>query len=176
MAAESVPGQTVQMAKAPLRIAAPPPAPTVTVNRTVPNVTPPSPDLKFSANPTDAEIFLARVFDQPIVSIGKGGSLAENKDLAAALLAYRNRQDLDDASAIENFLQVHPDSPRYLSLLVQLGSHYRHTSQFSKALAAWQQVWESGKNITDLNGRQVVDQAAGDWASLLVTLGRQDDL
>lgn len=176
IAAESAPSQTVRIANAPLRLTAPPPAPQVTVNRTVANVMPPSTDLKFSANPTDAEIARARVFESPIISIGKTTSATENADLAAALLAYRNRQDQDDASAIEAFLQTHPDSPYYLSLLAHLSSHYRHTCQFSKALAANQQIWALAKDSTNLDGRRIGDQAVGDWASLLVTFGRMDDL
>ena len=153
----------------------PPAAPKVTINRTLPNIMPPTTDLKFSATPTDKEISRARIFETPIVSFGKT-SAAENADLAAALLAYRNRQDPDDASAIENFLQMHPDSPRYLSLSEHLASHYRRTSQFSKALELWPQIWKKGKNVTDLDGRQVVDRAVGDWASFLVTLGRMQEL
>ena len=161
----SIPPATTQFAM-------PPAEPVVTVNRTVPNVAPPSTDLQFSAEPTDEEISSARAFEGPIISLGKTASPTENADLAAALLAYRNRQDPDDASAIENFLQGHPDSPRYISLLGNLASHYRSTGQFSKALAAWQQVWTSGKDITDVNGRQIVDQSVSELVSLLNTIGR----
>jgi YD repeat-containing protein len=166
----------IQTASASNRLMSPPPAPQVTVNRTIPDLTPPSTDLKFSDNPTDEEIFLARVFTQPIISIGKTSDSAENKDLAVALLAYHNRQDPDDGSAIENFLETHPNSPRYLSLMANLATHFRETSQFSKALGAWQRVWALGKNVTDENGMQVVDNAVADWATFLVTLGRTDDL
>jgi RHS repeat-associated protein len=154
---------------------APPPAPKVRVNRTVLAITPPTTELKFSSQPTDGEIVRARVFPELIVAIGKTTS-AENADLAQALLAYRNRQDKDDASAIENFLKGHPDSPRYVSLAANLAAHYRRTSQFSRALPEWQQIWASGKDIADVNGRQIVDQAVGEWASFLVTLGRKDEL
>jgi hypothetical protein len=139
--------QSVPISKADATFRTPPSAPEVTVNRTVPDVQPPSTELQFSNNPTDEEISRARVFDEPIVSIGKNSSSTENADLAQALLKYRDRQDSDDASAIENCLQTHPDSPHYISLQVNLAAHYRRTSQFSKALATWQQVWASGKNI-----------------------------
>src|SRR5687768_13381093 len=42
----------------------------VVVNRTIPQVTPPAKELRFSANPTDNEFFHARVFAEPIVSMG----------------------------------------------------------------------------------------------------------
>ncbi len=158
------------------RFATPPPAPVVTVNRTVPIVQPFSTGLHFSAVPTDEEIARAPVFGMPLITVGKVTDPGENNDLAAALLAYHNRTDSDDASAIENFLQAHPNSPRYLSLMVDLATHYRETCQFSKALDTWQKVWASGKDVTDLNGEQIVDKAIGDWASFLVTLGRAEDI
>ena len=145
-------------------------------NSEVSDLTPPSNDLKFSTEPTDKEIFLARIFNQPIISIGKTANPTENKDLALALRAFQNRQDPDDASAIENFLQAYPNSPRYISLLANLANHYRQTSQFSKALATWQEVWSLGKGVTDPNGAQIVDNAISEWATFLVTLGRADDL
>ena len=101
----------------------------------------------------------------------------KTKTIAPALLDYRNRQDPDDASAIENFVQTHPDSPRLVPLLNQLGAHYRRTCQFSKAMATYQQVWDLGKNITDPNGKELtVDQSAADWATLLSMFGRVDML
>jgi RHS repeat-associated protein len=158
------------------QFATPPPAPVVTVNRTVPNVEPPSTEVQFSANPTDEEIARARVFEAPIITVGKVTDSNENGDLAIALLAYYNRTDADDGTAIEGFLLTHPNSPRSLSLMVNLATHYRETSQFSKALDIWQRVWASGKNVTDLNGEQIVDKAVGDWATFLVTLGRAEDI
>jgi len=172
-AAETIPAQTQPVAS---NFAVPPPMPVVTVNRTVSDVKSPTTELVFSANPADEEIAHARVFQTPIVTVGKVADPGENSDLATALVAFRSRQDSDDASAIENFLKLHPSSPRNISLKANLAEHYRHTSQFSKAVDAYQQVWALGKNVTDLNGHQVVDQAIGDWASLLVTLGRAGDL
>jgi RHS repeat-associated protein len=148
----------------------------VVVNRTLPAVQPPSSTLQFSAAPTDAEIARARVFSEPIISWGTNLSPNENKDLAQALLAFRNRQDPDDASAIENFLQTHPNSPRALSLLANLGSHYRGTMQFTKAMAAWRETWERGKGITDLDSKDVVDGAMSEMAQFYVTLGWADEL
>jgi len=154
----------------------PPAAPVVKVNRTVPKVGPALTGLKFSAVPTDAEIARAPAFSAAIVSVGNaGGTPTENADLAAALVAYQNRSDPDDATALENFLQTHPNSPRYISLTSQLASHYRRTMQFSKALDAWQQIGIRGKDITDSNVRQIVDQAVAERGALLLTFGRLNE-
>ena len=150
--------------------------PKVAVNRVVPVVRPLELGLRFSAEPTDGEIAGARVFERPIISLGKKGTAGENRDLAVALLAYRNRVEVDDASALEGFLQRHPDSPRRISLSGHLAGHYRQTAQFTKALEAWRQIWVEGREEKDREGRQVVDEAVGERASYLVTFGRTGDL
>ena len=167
--ADSIPSQSVVTLGAGVM-------PVVVVNRTVPNVTAPSVNLQFSGNPTDGEIAGARVFENPIISLGTTSAPNENAVLAGALQSYRNRVNPEDASALENFLQAYPNSPRYLSLSGILAMHYRRNCQFSKALDTWQQVWTAGKNVTDPNVRQIIDQAAGERAKLLITFGRMDEL
>jgi RHS repeat-associated protein len=171
--AETVPATTSNGSRP---FAVPPPEPVVTVNRTVPMVQLPTTDLRFSANPSDEEVTRARIFEHPIVHIGNKPATSENKDLAAALLAFRNRQNPDDAGAIENFIQSHPNSAWNISLTANLATHYRQSCQFSKALDTWKTTWSTGKDVTDINGRQVVDQAIGDWATFLITLGRMGEL
>ena len=157
------------------------PAPVLTpknvkVNRTVPKVQPPSLDLQFSAAPTDEEISRARVFSAPVIPAGKNRSAGENKDLALALKRFRDRADADDASDVENFLKKYPDSQWRVSLAASLGSHYRHTMQFTKALAAWREAWASGKSSTDANVKDIADGAVAEMAQYYVTLGRTDEL
>ena len=148
----------------------------VRVNRTVPAVQPPSPNVTFSTNPSDAEIFSARVFSCPVVAVGPTKSAGENQALAQALLAFHHRADRDDASAIEAFLAAHPDSPRRISLLSHLASHYRATCQFSKALDLWPQIWALGSALPQSDVKAMVDQSVAEWATFLVTLGRMDEL
>jgi YD repeat-containing protein len=148
----------------------------VVVNRTVPKVQPPSLDLQFSDAPKDEEISRARVFTTPLVPAGKIRSDGENKDLALALKQFRNRTDADDASDIENFLKKYPHSQWRVSLAANLGSHYRRTMQFTKALATWREAWALGKDSTDPNVKEVVDEAAAEMAQFYVTLGWTDEL
>jgi len=174
-------GGTTILPAGPGRSATEYPAPVLTpkhvkVNRTVPKVQPPSLDLQFSAAPTDEEISRARVFPAPVVPAGKNRSAGENKDLALALKRFRDRADADDASAVENFLKKYPDSQWRVSLAASLGSHYRRTMQFTKALAAWREAWALGKDITDPNVKDVVDGAVAEMSRYYVTLGRTDEL
>ncbi len=93
----------------------------VTVNRTVPKVTPPKSGLEFSAHPTTQEISRARVFEEPLMPIGGEPSAEENADLAGALLSYANRSGPDDFASLTGFLHKHPQSPWRAAVLTGLG-------------------------------------------------------
>jgi YD repeat-containing protein len=153
----------------------PPPAPKVTVNRTVPQVEPPSTDITFSANPTDMEIMHAHIFADQLVPV-KPGTPQEDQDLAQALTAFLQRTTSDDFSAIAGFLDSHPQSVWRISLLTELGIAYRQTGWFSKALACWQEAWDSGKTASDPVIKVVADRAVGKLLQLDARLGRYDRL
>src|SRR5262245_56961625 len=110
------------------------------VNRTVPKVTPPTP-LSFSAVPTDAEFLRTGLFSEPLAPVSATSS-DENRDLAQAVLAYRDAVRKSGASdAVEpllSFLDAHPKSVWKPALQLNLGIIYRQTGHFSKALAIWQ--------------------------------------
>ena len=148
----------------------------VVVNRTIPQVTPPSKELRFSANPTDQEIFQARVFAEPVVSMSGTRQPGENRELGQALIDFRNRPRPEDASALENFLARHPGSPKRASLLLNLASTYRKNGQFTKALAAWEEAWNVSKNEKEPRPRAVAEQALAELAAFTVTLGRTEPL
>ncbi len=76
----------------------PPAAPTVRVNRTVPPVKPPAAGVHFSAQPTVAEIFQARVFAEPLVPVGGVPSDAETRALADGRRGGRRCKATSDAS------------------------------------------------------------------------------
>src|SRR6266478_10325 len=73
--------------------------------------------LNFSAQPTDAEFFSANLFAVPLCAVGRT-SLEENRALAEALLAYAQRTEPDDSSALSQFLDHFPQSPWKPALLV----------------------------------------------------------
>ena len=116
------------------------------------------------------------MFPALLVPAGKNRSAGENKDLALALKRFHDRTDADDASAVENFLNKHPDSQWRVSLTANLGGHYRHTMQFTRALAAWRETWALGKGSADPKVIDVADEAAAEMAQYYVTLGRTDEL
>jgi len=78
----------------------------------------------FSPNPTSQDIFLARLFEEPLVPIGADPTPAENAALAAALLDYAKRSGPDDFSGLTGFLEAYPKSPWNAALLTNLGLEY----------------------------------------------------
>jgi RHS repeat-associated protein len=160
--------QTKTPAKAPL-----PPA--VRVNRTIPKVTPIAAFPVFSKNPSDEDIIRARVFEEPLVPFATGNE-NENRALSAALLSYLKGGNTEDLSALESFLQTHPQSVWRVSLLTNMGIVYRRTGYFTRALAAWDEAWRLGKTDPRPTQRAIADRAVAELAELNARLGRYDIL
>ncbi|HTS18573.1 MAG TPA: RHS repeat-associated core domain-containing protein [Verrucomicrobiae bacterium] len=148
----------------------------IMVNRSLPIVRPPSLTPSFSDPPTDAEVFSYRFLEDSLVPMLGTTSAEENRALVKALLAYRQRSDPDDFSEILSFLQGHPDSAWRVSLLANLGYAYRRAGYFSKALTAWQEAWQLGRNVSEPRARVVVDRVAGEIAELNAWVGRYETL
>ncbi len=153
----------------------PPPPPKVKVNRSVPQVAPPPVLPSFSEHPTDTEIFRARVFQEPLVPNGQT-TVAENQALAGALMAYLKAASREETSAIESYLATNPESPWTASVLLGLGIVYRNTAHFSKALPAYQRVWDLAKGAVDPRAKAVADRALGELVALHSRLGHMQEL
>ena len=91
-------------AAAPDQTKAPQPA-KVKVNKTVPTVTPPPLALELSDSPTDAELFRARIFTEPLVPVGGATTPEENAALARALEEYVAGGASDRTAPLEAFLR-----------------------------------------------------------------------
>lgn len=145
------------------------------VNRTVPQVTPPSATLHFSAAPTVEEISRSHVFAHPLTASGEVTS-EENSALATALTNFSGRATRDDFSALTAFLDAYPQSPWRASLLLNLGLSYYHSGYFSKALDAWERAWNESKQETSAPLQAVADHAAAQLAKMNARIGRADRL
>jgi RHS repeat-associated protein len=152
------------------------PAAPSSVNRTIPDVNRPKTGLEFSAHPTTQEIFLARVFEEPLVPIGGEPSPDENAALAAALVGYAKRSGPDDFISLTGFLEKHPKSPWRAALLTDLGLEFYNTAHYSLALGAWEKAWPLAKDSTDRKGSAIADRAAGELAFMYARLGRMTEL
>lgn len=147
------------------------------VNRTIPQVAPPATRLSFSSSPTDAEFLRASLFPEPLAPAGKTAE-QENRDLAEALLAYRDaigRSGAPDAvKPILAFLAVHPHSAWRPVLQLDLGLVYRQTGHFSKAMEVWQQGWDESKGLQDPRGTALANAIVAHLSQLDAYLGRKE--
>jgi tetratricopeptide (TPR) repeat protein len=132
--------------------------------------------LNFSRQPTESEIFNARVFDEPLLAFWGKPSFAENKALTDALATYAGRTNLDDFSSLTDFLADYPQSAWDASLLLHLGTEYYNLGYYSKALDAFEQAWQKYKRLDDPKGKAQADRALGELAKLYSKLGRMQEL
>jgi hypothetical protein len=117
-------------------------APPGTVNRTVPPMLAPSPQIKFSAHVTDTEIERAHIFDERLIRIGARPDSQENAALAKVLSSYAEAslaagpsgKDTVELGSIEQFIISHPNSSWKVALLTNLGIEYYRRCAFTKAL------------------------------------------
>ena len=150
-----------------------------TVNRTVPKVTPPATELTFPATPADADFLRTGLFSEPLAPVA-GTTVEENRDLAHALLAYRDatrKAGANDAvGPILAFLAAHPNSAWKPVLQLDLGIIYRQTGHFSKALEIWQTGWDETKSLTDPRGQTLANALVARLSQLDAYLGRKEVL
>jgi RHS repeat-associated protein len=108
------------------------------------------------------------------VPIGGKTTGADNQATANFIEGWRSRRDREEFSLLDNFVALHPESPWVVGLLINKGLECRHLGYFSEALDAWQTAWDRGRKETSLQGRLLVDRAAGELADLSARLGRYD--
>jgi hypothetical protein len=151
-------------------------APRVTVNRTVPTVTPPPAEPQFSASPTVAEITRARVFSEPLVPVGGEPTAGENLVLARALLTFHRSGGSEWRSTIGDFLLTHPESPWRAGLLLNVGRLQVREHAYSRALETFNRAWILSKDSTTPLGTAVADMAVSEWMALAARQGRVEEV
>ena len=110
------------------------------------------------------------------------GATSEDDDIAlkAALEQYARESKQtglrDAVTSLVSFTREHPNSPWNGALLINLGSLYRQTGHFSRALESWQAAWRLTKQLTTPNGRALGDAAVAHLSQLLAYLGRKEAL
>ncbi len=138
--------------------------------------------LAFSPTPTDAELFAARVFEEPLVPIvtdmqtNATETMLESASLTRALRVYRNQTDPQDVAPLIAFLQQYPQSRWRASLLLNLRLLYRHSGYITRALAAFEESWALAKKQTLAYPAAIADRAVTELADLNSRLGRMDRL
>jgi hypothetical protein len=129
--------------------------------------------------PSDEEILRIGLFAEPLVPV-KATEADENRELARALTAYqlaaRSVQHRDHVEALTAFLRARPTSAWRPALLLNLGTIYRQTGHFSRALATWQEAWDASRSLSTPHGQAIGDAAAAALSQFQAYLGRKETL
>src|SRR5882672_5238700 len=106
-----------------------------------------APALELPAAPGGSKFNPVVVFDRPLLPT-RTTTPVENLALAAALEGFAGRTVRDDFSALQRYLDNNPDSAWSPGLETQLGHEYYRVGRYSRAIAAWRHVWESGRSAS----------------------------
>jgi RHS repeat-associated protein len=112
-----------------------------------------------SREPTTEELRSPLVFGRPLVASGDEPTARHNTALGEAVRAFVAREDPDDQTALEAFLQDYPDSPYRPSLSLNLADDYWSSGRFTQALRSYEDAWRLAKNAERSDVRGVADAA-----------------
>ncbi len=118
--------------------------------------------------------------EEPLVAT-KRTSRQEDKALNTALQALESPIDVtrdfaEIAKPLENYLAKYPESGWSMAIQTNLGLGYYRSGYFSRALSAWEQAWELGRNANTLEAKRLTDRAVGELARMHARVGHADEL
>ena len=79
-------------------------------------------------------------------------------------------------AAIDDYISQNPTSPEVAVLHSGLGTYFRSTGRFTRALEHWNEAFALAQDRQDERGVHAADQALANSARLLASLGRVDEL
>ena len=150
------------------------PANTAPKKRSVPKVI--RQQLRFSADPSDAELYIAHVLPEPLVPKSGKAVTGENRALADALLAYSARKEREDTAALSDFINGYPTSRWRSALELNVGLLRFQSGYLSDALADFRSSWEHGKSETGIRQKAIANRAISELMVLDARLGRMEEL
>ncbi len=128
-----------------------------------------------AVDPADS-IRASRIFEEPLVPVGKAPKPLETQALEQALQAYRATGDNEAVGPFLDYLRSYPASPWNASLRCNLGALYRWKGYYTRALEAWEAAFTEAQAIAGPEAKQIADRALGDLVLLNARLGRMDRL
>ena len=134
------------------------------------------PVFSLSADPTDTELSMARIFLEPLIPMNSATVAGENRALAVAVTAFKSRADKDDASALDAFVAAYPKSRWTPSLQLNLGSFMFDHGFISKARDLWLASWNASKDEKSEAQKSVADRAIAELLLLHSRLGNMEQL
>lgn len=129
-----------------------------------------------SAHPSDIELANAHLFEEPLAAMSGTSFAGENDELAKALLSFKSAKDLDNTSALTDFLTRHPNSRWAPSLKLNVGLLRFQSGYLSEALQLWTSAWNSAKGEKGAAQKAIADRAIAEVLLLNARLGRMSEL
>ncbi|MCA9815504.1 MAG: hypothetical protein KC652_10355 [Cyanobacteria bacterium HKST-UBA01] len=133
------------------------------------------PELSFPENPSDQDIASARVFEEPLVPIGSTSNDSSNKELARALVNFKDSGSLN-IEGISEFLSNHPDSPWRASLELNVGLKKLESGEITDAMNLFQSSWDSSKEEKNPRPKALADRSIAELLLLDARLGKTEEL
>jgi RHS repeat-associated protein len=125
-------------------------------------------------HPSDTDLFMVRVFEEPLVPMSQKKVAGENEALGQALEDYAAEGVRGDIRVFDEFLKEYPTSRWNAALQTNLGIIRRKGGYFSDALDRLAQAWKLSKQETALEPKALADRALGEYADLNARFGRVD--
>ncbi len=126
-------------------------------------------------NPPSEFARLKSQFEEPLIATGPT-SPKEDDALFRSLKSYRDRTVEDDFTSLNVFLSDNPRSAWRVGLLTNLGLLDYHYGYFSRSIDAWTEAWQSGRSLTEPQGKALTDRAFAELARMHARLGHADVL
>jgi RHS repeat-associated protein len=114
-------------------------------------------------------------FEEPLIATGPT-SPKEDQALLRAITAYRDQAIPDDFRVFDVFLSEHPRSAWATGVLTNLGLLYYHYGYFSRAISSWEQAWQAGSSVTEVQPKALVNRAIGELIRMHARLGHADEV
>ncbi|EJB01774.1 RHS repeat-associated core domain protein [Rhizobium leguminosarum bv. trifolii WSM597] len=133
-----------------------------------------APDNKTSFGPVN-ELFNVVGLPEPLVTTGSV-SQSESNALREAVTSFAQDPNLSKNNKLAEYLDRFPQSNWAPAINVNLGLLYLHDGYFSRAVTAWREAWELGRDAREPQARALVDRAVGELALLYANLGQTEQL
>lgn len=121
------------------------------------------------------KLFNAVGLPEPLVATGPVSQL-ESTALREAVESFAQNPDLSNNNKLADYLDRFPHSNWAPAIYTNLGLLYLHDGYFSRAIDAWREAWELGRNAKEPRARALIDRAVGELAQLYANLGQTEQL
>lgn len=112
----------------------------------------------------------------PLRPITDDPSANDTSSLAQAIISFDSRSRGDDFSALESFVDSHPESSWTPAVNLNLGMLYYQSGYFSRAITAFETAWLKARLGPAVAAEMLANQAVAELAVMHARVGHKDSL